>query len=800
MSTAQANHRPVSANQDSVLLSPGAVLLRSERIFGLRAGVHAERFRSRVSNVPGVRSVFIDRSGATAKIMHDVDEPETPRLLGRLAAAIRDQATQEPLPVAFQSGLTVVSDVPGRLHLRHDALRGDRALARHLERVLGCAPGVLRASSGMWTSSLFVYYDPSAIASARLVRIAEETIEGPNGWTGTQTRLPATKLGAANTTLAIAALADTVAPVLIPISAALLIGTNIRTFREAWRQLSSRKSGLPVLHVTIVAATLASGQFFASALMSWFFKFWQGRLPLELTCERRRLVEDALPRPRLACLLAPDGTQVLLPVERLQAGDRVLVGPGESVPADGWLLEGGGIVDERSVRGLEGASRKGPGDFVLAGSTVLVGTLRMEVTRLGEQTRAASIERALTAASSPHAGPTALHRRAESFAETAVGPTLATAGVGLIVGDLAAVSAILRPDYATGPGMAIPLETLRNAAHCARQGIVVRAPDVFERLACVDVIVIDDTPTLRQTGLAVARIRSSVNEALVLRYAASALRHLADPRALALVAACRQRRIALLNLPPVGFSPGVTVRHGDRLVHVHDSGSSGDGTGALAVEINGAVVGTIELARSTNLEAAAALGHLRALTSAPIVLLSSRDRAQTEALAAALGVDSHLGGCSSEDKARFLRNLQARGRRAAFIGDRQLPMPVAKESFVSIAVMDDDEVHPESAEVLILQPRWERLVDLWHASHAEEGKARGIQKLVVIPNVVCVAGAFLFGFTGLAAVVISNLGTFSLYNRAMGSLRALKPHALARPSHPSPTHPAEPRGDRDRVS
>ena len=800
MLTAQANHRPVSANLESVVCSPGVVLLRNERVFGLRAGALPERFRARVLTVTGVCSVSIDRAGATARIVHDLDAAEVPRFLGRLAAAVRERATEQPIAVATRPRLTVVSDRPGRLHLRHEALGGDRALARHAEQVLGGAPGVLRASSGMWSSSLFVHYDPSAIASARLARLAEEAIEAPSGWTGATPRLPATKLGAANLTLGIAALADTIAPVLIPISAVLLIGTNVRTFREAWRRLASKKSGLPVLYVAIVAATLASGQFFASALMSWFFKFWQGRLPLELTCERRRLVADTLPRARLACLIAPDGTQVLLPVERLQAGDRVAVGPGESVPADGRLIEGGGIVDERSVRGLEGASRKGPGDFVLGGSTVLAGALRMEVTRLGAQTRAASIERALLAASSPRGGSSALHRRAERFAETAVGPTLATAGVGLLVGDLAAVSAILRPDYATGPGMAIPLETLRNAALCARQGIVVRAPDVFERLARMDVIVLDDTPALRQTGLEVAQVQSSVNEALVLRYAASAFRHLADARALALVDACRHRRIPLLNLPPAGFSPGVTIRHGDRVVRVRDSAPSVDGTGALIVEINGTAVGSIAFARSPDLEATAALGRLRGLTSAPVVLLSSRDRAQTEMLAAQLGVDAQRGDCSSEDKARFLRNLRARGRRAAFIGDRSLPPSVAEASFVSIAVLDDEEAHPDFAEVLLLQPRWERLVDLWHVSHAEEGKARGVQKLVVIPNVVCVAGAFLFGFTGLAAVVISNLGTFSLYNRAVGSLRALKPHAHARPSHPGLAQPSEPRGEHDRVS
>ncbi len=798
MLTAQASYPPVSANSASVVLSPGVVILRNPGLFGLRAGAVVERFRARILTVQGVRSVFIDRALARAEIRHEFKESETPRFLGNLAAALREQPTPEPAAGAGRTCLEIVSDQPGRLHVRYPALRGDRALARHAERALSGTAGVFRASSGLWSSSLFVYYDPSGIAPERLVRLTEEALDAPSGWTGATSRLPATKLGPANVTVAIAALADTVAPGLIPICAVLLIGTNVRTFGEAWRQLSSKKSGLPVLYVTIVAATLVSGQFFASALMSWFFKFWRGRLPLELTCERRRLVDDSLPRPRLAALMTPDGTVVLVPVERLQLGDRVVVGPGETVPADGRLIEGGGIIDERSVRGLDGASRKRAGEVVLAGSTVLAGTIRIEVTRLGEHTRAAAIERALLAATSPAVGRTSLTQRAESFAETAVGPTLATAGLGLLVGDLAAASAILRPDYATGPGLAIPLETLRNAALCTRQGIVVRAPDVFERLAKVDMIVIDDNPTLWRSGLEVAQIQSSVDETVVLRYAASAFRHLADERALALVAACRRRRIPLLNLPPVGFSPGVTVLHSDRIVRVRDLGSSGESTAPLVVEINGTEIGRIGFDRSDALEAADVLSRIRAITSAPIALLSSRDGTQTSALARELNVDAHLGDCSPEDKARFLRNVRARGRRAAFIGDRHLAPRAATEAFLTIALMDDEDVHPESADVLILQPRWERLVDLWEIAHAGEGQAKEVQKFIIVPNVVCVAGAFLFGFTGLAAVVISNLGTFSLYNRAVGGLRALKPHAHARLGRISPTQAVKPRGDHDR--
>ena len=259
--------------------------------------------------------------------------------------------------------------------------------------------------------------------------------------------------------------------------------------------------------------------------------------------------------------------------------------------------------------------------------------------------------------------------RTETFANHAVGPTLATAGFGLLVGDLTAVGAILRPDYATGPGVAFSLETLRNAALCARRGIVVRRPDVFERLARVNLIVIDDDPALSRLELEVTGVQTQLPEADLLRYAASTFRHLADDRASALIAACLDRRIHLLDLPPVDFRQGVTVAHDGRRIRVGEYLPAPDGTGPLVVEVDGTPAGLISFGRSTRPEAAAALRRIREVAPVPVALVSNRSEADAAALASLLGVDQYKGGFSPEDTARFLRACRRRGLRTAFIGN-----------------------------------------------------------------------------------------------------------------------------------
>jgi cation transport ATPase len=396
--------------------------------------------------------------------------------------------------------------------------------------------------------------------------------------------------------------------------------------------------------------------------------------------------------------------------------------------------------------------------------------MRVEVARSGEGTRARAIARALVAATSPAPGATSPTPRTLAFAQRAVGPTLATAGVGFLIGDLTTVGAILRPDYATGPGVTVPLETLRNVALCARRGIVVCRHDVFERLAAVDVVVLDDDPALGRVELEVAGIHTQLAEANVLRYAASAFRHLADDRASALETACRDRRIHRLDLPAVEFGPGVTIRHNGRRIRVYESTELPGGTGPLAVEVDGVVVGLVEFVRSSRPAAAAAVRRIRSDGSIAVALVSRRAHADVAALASLLGVDTWKGSFSSDELARFLASCRDRGLRTAFVGHGRRHANAAASAHVAVSFVGEVDEYPHWADALFLQPRLELFADLWEIAHRHEDRVLDAQKFVLVPNIICVAGAFLFGFSSLAAVVISNVGTLSLFHRARGSL------------------------------
>ncbi len=800
---------PAEPSETGVSWSNGLIVLRDGRLFGPGLESLVERFLGRVFRVEGVTSVTVDRGHRTATIRHEAVAGGTAGLLRRLVAIMRGDDPGATLAPSFVRGevrgdlteylrgpilpaCVVLFDGPGRLRLRIGLLRGKPGLAQRVERLLETVPGVRSVSAGPWIGRLLVQYDPSRLPRGRLLVAIGEAFHGPDVWSRSLPEPVPLGFTAVNATLGVAVAGHFLMPALQPLSAVLLVATNLGTFRIALRELRSGRFGLPVLYTAIVATTVASGQFITSALMTWFFRYWHRRHRRELATERHRLLHACLPLPGLVRLHGAGETDVLVEAEQIRPGDRLIVAVDEAIPADGRVVGGEGVVDEQSLCGTDGATRKRAGDSVLAGSVVLSGELIVEVEHGVAQTRAAAIGRALVAATSPTPGNSAPTRHAEAFASRAVGPTLATAGFGFLVGDLASVGAILRPDYATGPALGVPLAVLRNVALCARSGVIVNDPTVFARLAEIDLVVIDDHPALKRAGLELAGVVGPANVAEILRYAASAYRHLDDERSPALRAACLEGSIHLLNLRPTDLRGGVTIQHGARRVKVSPSSQGRGVEGPLTVEVNGSPIGVVSFRRGARLEAAEVVRRLRGAGPIQVALVTERPASEAARLAADLGVNQLRGGLSLEGKAEFLRDCRVRGLKAAFVGDCRHNARAAAAAAVTIDLAGNGAPHREAteADVQVFGDRLDRLVTLWDAGRSHTERVRSDNAWVVAPNLFCVAGAFLFGFSGLTVVALSNLGTYNVYSRAAGDLKTLGA-GDHRPSQRT-RHPASP--------
>ncbi len=791
---------PISPAPVEIDRAAGLIRLRDPQVFGPGGTPHCERFLRRALIVEGINSIEIDTVDERA-VIH-VNPERVDSLLPRIARAIRGEGAELP-PGALPHGargaryqvqragsqLTswqVRDGRSGQIRLRHQLLRSDRVKARRVERSISLIPGVASARYNRWTGCLLVEYHPNLVERDLLIHLAEEALVDPDPQPTGLSAAAAARYAIANANLGLATLADLGVAPFAPISAVVLVGTNLKTFAQAGGQIRRKELGLPVLYTSIVVGTLVSGQFLASAIMMWMFVYWRRRELDEVSTERQLMLEDHVAQP-LQARKSAGGRELTVSCAQLRVGDRVVVKTGNVVPADGRVVAGEGVVDERSLSGIDGAARKRSGAPALAGSVVLHGQFQIEVGRLGEETRAAAIRRALAGALSPTAGrPEGRDRK--HLAERAVAPTLATAGLGLALGDLNTAVAILRPDYATGPTLAGSLLSIGDVAQCLSRGIVVRDPGALDRLAQVNLLVVADHPGIERPDLQVAAIdtRSSDVNGLI-QLAASIGRHLGGERGPALAAASQARNLPLLDLQPVNLSGGIAVHFGRRFARLRDLDEGSDAA-PVSIEIDGREVATIGFRPASDLAAARHIERLRRDRGLRVILATQRAEPDAERLGRALGADDYQSGLTNGSLTEYLRQCRAHGRRVAVVGadwrraldQRDSPVHADALAHVTIGLVDDGDLEAWRSPITLLEPSLSRLVDLWDIAQARSARTREAQRLTLVPNVLCVAGAFFLGFSSLAAVIVSNLGTLGSFSVAAEQLRRSHRNRISR--------------------
>jgi cation transport ATPase len=804
---------PVTINWSTKVLR-----LRDEDLFGERLGELCAVFLRRIFSLREVKSVEINRAEFTAEICFDGNHAKLPEHLQRLAGAIRGETAQQPEPISdcpiledlldargqfkiwrLDTVLTIwniVDSQPGRIRLRHDSIRRDPALAARVQRIVEDTAGVIACSVHLLTGSVLIRFDPATTSAAQLLQILERERQKPalpdlDG----STPMPP-RYGVSTTSLALATAGELAVPALLPACAVLLLGSNLGTFRAAAQQLLQRRIGLAALYTSIVVATLASGQFIASAGMSWMFVFWRRRYHNQLKNSCQRFLGKITMLPSCARLARTETTasNIETLTDDLIPGHVILISAGEQIPADGRVVRGHGLVDEQLICGIRGLSRKGPEDSVLAGSSLCHGELHIEVAQKGARTQAALLAQAISAVTAPVSGSHAVTLRGEKLAERAVIPAMAAAGAGLLLGGLNTAGAILRPDYATGPGLAFPLETLQAVTLCLRHGIVVRTPEAIERVATSNLLIIDHSPVLERTELEIAAIEAfpGTTEDDLLRFADAAFRDLDDERASVLHRICRRREIQPLDVQPVEFATDVTLLCGSDRIKVGDLGARSTkvfkatrsenadrqesrSADSLMIGINGRVAGLIHFRYSNRLEAASAIQRLKSKRDLQIGIVSQQSDPTLAPITRSLGADFHIGDLTPSDRNHLLKDCRDHGFKVAYVGDFTHDPHISGEVHVTISLVTDAKhgLDRGPAAVQLLQPRLSRLPELWDIAHIHERRLKMAYGYALIPNLLCVAGAFMWGFTSLASVVLTNLGTSGLYLRTANSIRSL---------------------------
>jgi Cu2+-exporting ATPase len=514
-------------------------------------------------------------------------------------------------------------------------------------------------------------------------------------------------------------------------------------FVSAWRDLRGRRIGLDApISIGILAGFCTSawatvtgtGEVYFDSITMLAFLLLGARY-VELAARQRaaRALEPLLAwRPHFAMRLPARGEPERVGADALRAGDRVLVPAGETVPADGEVLEGEGAADESLMTGEARAVPKRPGGLLIGGSMNLDQPLVMRVTGVGDETRAAAIARLVERAA---AGKPPLADAADRIAG---GLTVVVLGVALVaafawwqVEPARAIWVAIAVLMATCPcalALATPIAMTAATAQLARRGAVLTRGAALQALDGLTDVVLDKTGTLTEGRLRLGSFAlfGALSEADCRGLACvleSGSRH---PIARALAESPASRGVApvvagVRHFP--GF--GVEARDGSgRRVRLGSARFAAEIAGQLpreAIDTPGVGGSSAYLAREAEWLArfrfddqprAGALALVRGLEARGLAvhLLSGDDPGVVRKQAAAHAIAHWRGGASPQQKFAYVETLRRSGKRVVMVGDGVNDAPVLASADASIAMGDGAPLAQQQADVVLLGGRLETLV------------------------------------------------------------------------------------------
>ena len=508
--------------------------------------------------------------------------------------------------------------------------------------------------------------------------------------------------------------------------------------------------------------------------------------------------------PKTARLLHDDGSEVDVPLEQVKAGDRLRVRPGEKIPVDGAVLEGGSSVDESMVSGEPIPVEKKTGDRVTGATVNGTGSLVMRAERVGADTMLAQIVRMVSEAQRSRAPIQKLADLvAGYFVPAVVGIAAVTFAVWATVGPsprmahaLINAVAVLIVACPCALGLATPMSIMVAMGKGATSGVLFKNAEAIEFMRKVDTLVVDKTGTLTEGKPKLVSVQpaSGFDEAQLLRLAASLERASEHPLAAAIVAGAEERKIPLASAEAFESvtGKGVKARIEGKLVALgnqklmEDAGVGveplstaaealrADGQTVMFVAIDGKAAGLLGVAdpiKETTLEAIRQLREQKIR----VVMLTGDSRTTAAAVAHKLGIDDVIAEVLPEDKSKQVKQLQEQGHFVAMAGDGINDAPALAQAQVGIAMGTGTDVAMQSAGVTLVKGDLRGILRARLLSQATMSNIKENLFFAFVYNAlgVPIAAGVLYPFFGLllSPMIAAGAMSFSSVSVVLNALR-----------------------------
>lgn len=385
----------------------------------------------------------------------------------------------------------------------------------------------------------------------------------------------------------------------------------------------------------------------------------------------------------------------------LKVGDIVLVKPGAKIPADGKVIDGRSEVNESIITGESKPVLKNINNMVIAGSVNGDGSLRVEITTIGEHTFLAGVMRLVADAQASKSRLQMLSDRAALYltfiaivggAATFVAWMISGAGIVTAIERLVAVLVITCPHAL---GLAVPLVAAISTTMAARNGLLVKERLALEGARNINAVLFDKTGTLTEAKFKVLSVTSHD----VLALAASVNAHSEHPIASAIVEEAKNKSLTLKNASGFERIPG---RGAQAMVHGSKIFVGTKGDNEIVVEKDGLKIGTIDVADAIRSESKVAVDALKK-AGIRVMMITGDSKETAEKVAYELGLDEYFARVLPEDKVKKVKELQSRGFKVAMVGDGVNDAPALTQADLGIAIGAGTNVAIESAGIILVK-------------------------------------------------------------------------------------------------
>ncbi|HUN31229.1 MAG TPA: heavy metal translocating P-type ATPase [Trebonia sp.] len=572
------------------------------------------------------------------------------------------------------------------------------------------------------------------------------------------------------------------------------------------RALREKALDVDLLMVAAAIGAAAIGQVLDGGLLIVIFAT-SGALEAVATHRTTQAVRGLLTlAPDRAARLGADGSEEVIDATLLQAGDMIMVRPGERIAGDGQVAGGASEVDQATITGEPLPAAKLPGDEVFAGTLNGTGTLTVRISRATADTVIARIVVMAQEASATKARTQLFIERVEQrYSAAMVAATAALLAVPLLAGE-AFQAALLRAMtfMIVASPCAVVLATmpplLAAIASASRHGVLVKSAVAMEEAAATSVVALDKTGTLTEGAPRLAVIRvlpaAGLTEQEALALAAAAEGPSEHPLGRAITAAAGDAGLAVQ--PASGFAAlpgrGITATVGGRHVEIGSpawlpaqagsavaslvAGLEEDGQTAAVMRLDGEPVAVLGVADRMRPAATTTVARITRLTGTAPVLLTGDNQRAAARLAAQAGITDVRADLLPGDKVRAVKDLQATGRKVLLVGDGVNDAPALAAATTGAAMgQAGSDLALDTADIVIMRDDLATIPAIIALSR----HARRVITANLVIAAVIIAGLATWDLAGHLPLPLGVLGhEGSTVIVGLNGLRLLHPRAWTR--------------------